>query len=260
MSDDRLDALAGTARNRGLKLIRSRVRTPGKRGFGKVGLADKAGKPVFGMDDEGPAADPGEVEYYLRNIGAQDWGASLDVPVAPRKKKPAKTRNDAANDAQPGVLRVVPAPKRESKPKPPPEPKLRAAKPGDAKTLVALLEFLGHPIGEKALRKNLTALAKLKETPIVATLDKQVIGLIGVHKMTTVHRDAPVGRIPVLVVAEAAQGHGIGRMLVAEAERLLKKAGCTIVEVTSNDSRARAHAFYRHLGYQRTSIRFMKKL
>jgi len=26
------------------------------------------------------------------------------------------------------------------------------------------------------------------------------------------------------------------------------------------DSRARAHAFYRHLGYERTSIRFMKKL
>jgi ribosomal protein S18 acetylase RimI-like enzyme len=49
-------------------------------------------------------------------------------------------------------------------------------------------------------------------------------------------------------------------MLVEAAERLLKKAGCKLVEVTSNDRRAQAHAFYRHLGYERTSLRFMKKL
>jgi ribosomal protein S18 acetylase RimI-like enzyme len=122
-----------------------------------------------------------------------------------------------------------------------------------------ILKSLGTTL-EKDVRKNLTALSKLKETPIVATLDKKVVGLIGIHKMVTIHRDSPVGRIPVLVVAEEAQRHGIGRLLVEEAERVLKKAGCKMVEVTSNDRRTAAHAFYRHLGYERTSIRFMKKL
>ena len=260
MSDERLDALAETARNRGLKLVRSRVRTPGRRRFGKVGLTDKSGTAVFGMDAKGPAAKPDDVEGYLRNLGAKDWGASLDVAVLPRKRKPTKARREAANDAEPGPARKAPKPKLEPKPKPEPKLKIRAAKPGDSRQLRALIEYLGHPITEKAVRKNLTALAKVKESPLVATLDKKVVGLIGLHRMTTVHRDAPVGRIPVLVVAKDAQGHGVGRKLVEEAERMLKKAGCKLVEVTSNDRRAEAHAFYRHMGYERTSTRFMKKL
>ena len=100
MSDPVLDALAETARNRGLKLVRSRVRTPGKRRFGKVGLTDAKGEAVFGMDDKGPNAKPEDVEYYLRNLGAKDWGASLDVAVMPRKRKP-KPAKSAATDIEP---------------------------------------------------------------------------------------------------------------------------------------------------------------
>ena len=72
-----LDALAESARNLGLKLVRSRVRTPKKRRFGKVGLTDSTGKPLFGMDDKGPTAKPKEVENYLRDLGARNWKASL---------------------------------------------------------------------------------------------------------------------------------------------------------------------------------------
>ena len=261
MSDERLDALAETARNRGLKLVRSRVRTPNKRRFGRVGLTDKANKAVFGMDEKGPTAKPEEVEDYLRNLGAKDWGASLDVAVVPRKRKPTKVSRQPANDSEP-----EPTPKK-SKPAPPPPPppkpkvpKLREAKPSDSERIVELIREIGHEIDEKSVRKNLKALGKADELPIVATLEKQVVGLIGIHMMRTIHRPAPVGRIPVLVVAREAQELGIGRMLVEEVERRLKKAGCRIVEVTSNDRRGAAHAFYRHMGYERTSIRFFKKL
>jgi ribosomal protein S18 acetylase RimI-like enzyme len=259
MSDELLDELAESARNRGLKLVRSRVRTPGKRRFGKVGLTDARGKPVFGMDAKGPTAKPEEVEDYLRNLGAKDWGASLDVAVLPRKRKPTKVSRPAANDAEP-ESKPKRAPPPPSPPKPKPQPKIREAKPADAPRLVELIRFLGHEIDEKAVRKNLGKLKRAGETPLVATLGKVVVGLVGIHRMVTVHRPAPVGRMSVLVVAKGAQDHGLGRMLVEAAEQALKKAGCQIVEVTSNDRRTAAHAFYRHMGYERTSIRFFKKL
>jgi len=238
-----LDELAGAARNRGLKLVRSRVRTPGKRRFGKVGLTDALGKPVFGMDAKGPTAKPGEVEAHLRSLGASDWGASLGAV------KPSKSKRSRALAA--------------AKPVPPPaKPKLqiRAAKPADAPVLAELINYLEHPIDEKTVRRNLATLRKLDETPLVAVEGKTVVGLIGIHKMVTIHRDAPVGRIAVLVVAEHAQGKGIGKMLVDAAEALFRKAGCRLIEVTSNDRRTKAHAFYRHMGYERTSVRFAKTL
>ncbi|MFL6721327.1 MAG: GNAT family N-acetyltransferase [Sphingomonas sp.] len=249
MSDPRLDALAETARNRGLKLVRSRVRTPGKRRFGKVGLTDPSDKPVFGMDAKGPTGTPDEVEDYLRNLGAKDWGASLDVAVLPRKQPKRK----AANDSEP-------EPKRAPPPPPKPTPKIREAKPSDAPRLVELIHQLEHPSDEKQVRKNLAALKKIGETPMVATFDKSVVGLVGIHRMVAIHRNAPVGRIPILIVAEEARGHGIGRLLVAAAEQWCRDKGCKLIEVTSNDRRAEAHAFYRHMGYERSSIRFFKKL
>jgi GNAT superfamily N-acetyltransferase len=261
---EELDALAESARNRGLKLVRSRVRTPGKRRFGKVGLTDADGKAVFGMDDKGPNAKPEEVEHYLRNLGAKDWGASLDVAVMPRKRK-AKPAREAANDREPEP-EPEPSPRRErpAPPPPPPEPapkpKIRDAKPRDAEELVGLMKLLDHKVDAKGVRKRTNQLAREKLAPLVATLDKKVVGLIGIHRMITLHRDQPVGRITILVVAEKARKQGIARMLVEAAEQQLKKLGCGMVEVTSNDRLAPAHAFYRHMGYERTSIRFCKKI
>jgi GNAT superfamily N-acetyltransferase len=249
-----LDALAESARNRGLKLVRSRVRTPGKRRFGKVGLSDASGKPVFGMDGKGPTGTPEEVEAYLRNLGASDWGASLDVAVLPRKAKPARK---AANDSAPEPQRPKPD---TSKPKPKPKPVIRDAKPGDASELNPLIALLGADVDEAGVRKRISALAKEKLAPLVATLDGTIVGLCGIDRMTAIHRDKPVGRINILVVAESARGEGIGQMLVNAAEERLRKAGCGIIEVTSNDRLGEAHAFYRHMGFERTSIRFVKTL
>jgi ribosomal protein S18 acetylase RimI-like enzyme len=252
VSDPDLGVLAEAARNRGLKLVRSRVRTPGKRRFGKVGLTDASGRPVLGMDAKGPTAKPEEVEDYLRNLGARDWGASLDVAILPRKKrKPQPGEAPAAAQAK-----AKPVPK----PKPKPKPQVRDAKPRDAAALVRLSALLGAAVDEKGVRKRVTALAKDGVAPLVATLGNDVVGVCAIERMLTIHREHPVGRISHLVVAAEVRGQGIGRMLTQAAEQRLRKLGCEVVEITSNDRLAEAHAFYRHMGYERTSIRFCKAL
>lgn len=260
MNTSLLDELSESARNRGLRLVRSRVRTPGKRRFGKVGLTDRSGKAVFGMDEKGPNAVPDAVEEYLRNLGAKDWGASLDVAVLPRKPKSKPTARGAANDTGPRDEQPKAEPPRKPGPVATPKLKIRDARPADVPRLTQLIHELGHEIGEKQVRKNLAALSKSGEAPLVATLNKEVVGLCGVSRRIVIHRPAPLGRITALVVAKEAQRHGLGRMLVEAAEEWMRKTGCKLVEVTSNDSRTAAHAFYRHMGYERSSIRFFKKL
>lgn len=54
-----------------------------------------------------------------------------------------------------------------------PKPEIRNAKPADAERMVELIRYLGHEIDEKALRKNLKALKKTGELPLVATLRQE---------------------------------------------------------------------------------------
>lgn len=260
MSDPRLDALAESARNRGLKLVRSRVRTSGKRRYGKAGLSDASGRPVFGMDAKGPTATPDAIEEYLRGLEVQDWGASLERQEPRRSEAKRNAPTISANrPPQAGHARSRPSAARE-KPAPPPEPQIREARPADAARLAELICELGHPIEASQVRRNLVALKKSGETPLVATQGKQIVGMCGIGKRIVIARPAAIGRITSLIVTRDAQGHGIGRMLVEAAEAWMRKQGCALIEVTSNDRRAQAHAFYRHMGYERTSIRFAKTL
>lgn len=131
---------------------------------------------------------------------------------------------------------------------------LRAARPGDAAAIAALIVALGYEVSAAEVTERLRAVEAL-------VADRGgVIGVLTTDMMTVLHRPRPVGRISMMVVAEAARGGGVGTAMVAEAERLLAAKGCGLIEVTSNMKRSRAHAFYQKLGYERTSYRFAKPL
>ena len=237
MSDD--STLREMAANRGCKLVKSRIRTPDKSGYGKFGLRDaKSGKAVFGLTRDKPSASAEEIETFLRGGATADWRRSLGKTKPHTEPKPAKKRAESK-----------PAPK-------PPEPKLaiRAARAADAAAIAALITELGYEVDAADVRSRMKGLSVL-----VATKG-ELVGAATTSITKVLHRPKPVGRISMLVVTEQQRGGGIGRALVEAAEDRLRKAGCGLVEVTSNVRRLRAHAFYRRLGYERTSYRFARNL
>ena len=134
---------------------------------------------------------------------------------------------------------------------------IRDAAPADVQAIVDLLEQFGHPISPETTRHQLALLAGTgRDRVLVAESDGVVLGVLSLHWTPLLHRDRPLGRVTALVVEEAARGQGVGGRLVAEAERVLRVAGCSAVEVTSNVRRAEAHDFYRGLGYGQPSAYF----
>ena len=137
---------------------------------------------------------------------------------------------------------------------------IRAARAEDAEQLADLtasLEFRVEPAG---IARRVAALGLAGIPQLVAAEEDQVLGVCGLHLMTTIHRDFPVGRITFLAVRDDSRGRGIGRRLVEAAETLLRSKGCEYLEVTSNLRLEQAHLFYERMGFERTSYRFAKPL
>jgi GNAT superfamily N-acetyltransferase len=138
----------------------------------------------------------------------------------------------------------------------------RPATPADASAIAGLLTQLGYPTTADEARTRLDAIAGAAplDRVIVAELDGGVVAVMTLHLVPELHRPRPNGRVTALVVDAAARGRGIGREMMATAERIFRAEGAGILELTSNMRRLDAHRFYERLGYQKTSFRFAKEL
>jgi ribosomal protein S18 acetylase RimI-like enzyme len=270
------DALRDMAVNRGCRLVKSRRRKPGG-DFGRYGLKDaKTGREVFGFGERGLTASAEEIQRFLRGGTAAEWKRSLIAPAdkappPPTKRKHRKaagpkkaSRNRVSEAAGPKAARgkasaeEKPKPRR-GKPETPP-PTVREAKPADSQAISGLLVELGYEVGPADVRRRLQTQRKAGNPVLVAERARVVVGCLSWHVTPVIHRPRPVGRITMLVVAEAARGEGIGTLLVEDAAERLRTLGCGLLEVTSNIKRMRAHAFYQGLGFERTSYRFARTL
>jgi GNAT superfamily N-acetyltransferase len=141
------------------------------------------------------------------------------------------------------------------------ERRVRHATSTDAAEIARLLTQLGHPASTDDVHTRWPEWAKEGNSALVAESEfGSLLGVCTLHSTRVLHRAKPVGRITALVVEEAERGRGIGRLLVAAAERELLRAGCGLLEITSNARRIEAHAFYESLGYEKTSVRLFKNL
>lgn len=94
---------------------------------------------------------------------------------------------------------------------------------------------------------------------LVAELDGQVVGFLSLS--TTGHFGGETdGYIGELMVDEACEGHGIGRALVAAAERLAAADGHRCLTLTTGAANDRAIAFYERHGFVAEDVKLTKVL
>jgi ribosomal protein S18 acetylase RimI-like enzyme len=131
---------------------------------------------------------------------------------------------------------------------------VRVAEKADAKALDVWLNATGKWDGVDA---NFQLVAKQGGVAI-AVLD-EVVGCCAWAMIPTLQHGL-VGRITLILVEEGRRRRGIGRRLLSVAETALKKTGCDLVEVMSDIDLRNSHGFFRTLGFEQKSYRFIRRL
>jgi GNAT superfamily N-acetyltransferase len=139
---------------------------------------------------------------------------------------------------------------------------IREAVLNDAPEIAVLMCELGYETRRTEMETRLELiLSNRAYKTFVAVMDGSVCGMIGTltHYPSYEHND-PSGRILALVTLSAARRRGIGRALIATAEKDFAQRGIKRVAVNTQLTREDAHKFYESLGYERNGWRFVKQL
>lgn len=139
--------------------------------------------------------------------------------------------------------------------------RIRAAKLRDAPELAAIMCELGYETASNEMRVRLKSILRdAHYRTFVAKIGTELCGMIGtLTHMSHEHNDLS-GKIIALVVSKKQRRSGVGRALIAAAERDFARRNVTRLTLTTRFERDEAHRFYEALGYSRTGFRFAKNL
>lgn len=139
--------------------------------------------------------------------------------------------------------------------------KIRNAKLSDARALATLMCELGYETTTEEMRQRLKSiLSDARYRTFVADIDHKICGMIGTLVHPSHEHNDLSGKIIALVVPRKQRRSGIGRALIAAAEKDFAKQKVIRVSLTTRFTREQAHEFYEALGYSKTGFRFGKKL
>jgi GNAT superfamily N-acetyltransferase len=136
---------------------------------------------------------------------------------------------------------------------------IRDARASDADAVAVLCTQLGYPATSDVIPHRLARLATDENArAFIAEREGSAVGLLTIHLRHTLNHEAPIGQITLMVVDENNRTHGVGRSLVHAAEQWAVQRGTRRMSVTTQLTRAGAHAFYEKMGYAHTGRRYGK--
>jgi ribosomal protein S18 acetylase RimI-like enzyme len=136
---------------------------------------------------------------------------------------------------------------------------LRPAAATDADAIASLFTDEGYPAGPSDILARLERFASPHSRVVVAEHDGTMLGFIAVHALPRFEHDDRILRILALVVDAGARERGVGRTLMAEAERIGSELGVAFVEITAGHHRPEARHLYESLGYDATVAAYLRK-
>ena len=138
---------------------------------------------------------------------------------------------------------------------------VRVAEVNDAAALARLMCELGYETTESEMQMRLERIANDdRYRTFVAVHDGEVCGMIGTLTSLSYEHNDLGGRILALVTLGTMRRHGIGRALIAIAEKDFAQRGIKRIALNTRLARGDAHRFYESLGYERNGWRFVKQL
>lgn len=140
--------------------------------------------------------------------------------------------------------------------------RIRPATPADLPAILALYAQPGLDEAVLPLAEAQRIFARFARYPDyalhVAELDGAVVGSFALLIMDNLaHLGAPSAVVEDVAVDPAHQGRGIGRAMMAHAVSIARDKGCYKLALSSNLKRAKAHAFYDSLGFERHGYSFL---
>jgi len=138
---------------------------------------------------------------------------------------------------------------------------IRVAETDDAAALTQLMCELGYETTKSEMQVRLERIAADERyRTFVAVHAGEVCGMIGTLASFSYEHNDPGGRILALVTLKTMRRCGIGRALIATAEKDFVQREIRRVALNTRLRRDDAHKFYESLGYERNGWRFVKQL
>ena len=136
---------------------------------------------------------------------------------------------------------------------------LRPAHATDAEAIATMFTDEGFPAGPSDIVARLERFGTAHARVIVAEHEGALLGFIAIHALPRFEHDDWIVRILALVVDAGARERGVGRALMAEAERVGREVGAAFIELTAGHHRPEARQLYESLGYDSSMTTYLRR-